>query len=201
MPFDTVEYFKIGLFPILFLHGPLLYIYVSSLTSENFKINRTVVYHAIPTIVIFIQRSLGNPVSINSSPNLTENPAYIYNDIYFTLLVISLITYWLLSINLIIRHRKNIPYYFSNYTSKNTLNWLILLEVLFFFFIVAQMFVSYMEKLLDTELNEITHLQTNLAIFTFLLVFVGINQTAIYSQSRETLEDSMKKNTPDNPEP
>ena len=163
LPFDTVEYFKVGLFPILFLHGPLLYLYVSSLTNESFKIKWTVALHATPTLVIGIQRLLGNPVSINSSPNLLENPAYIYNNIYYTLLIISLIVYWVLSINLIIRHRKNIPYYFSNYTAKNTLNWLVLLIVLFFLFFVVQLFVSYIEKLLNTDLNELTSLH-NLGI-------------------------------------
>ena len=190
-PFDTVEYFKVGLFPILFLHGPLLFLYVSSLTNENFKIKWTALLHALPTVVILMQRTFGNQVSINSSSNLAENPAYIYNTIYYTLLIISLVVYWVLSIDLIIKHRKNMPYYFSNYTAKNTLNWLILLVVLFLLFFVAQLFVSYVEKLMNTKFNEITSLHVNLTIFTYLLIFVGINQTAIYNKGRTSLEDSM----------
>ena len=198
LPFDTVEYFKVGLFPILFLHGPLLYLYVSSLTNENFKIKWLALLHALPTIVIGLQRTFGNQVSMNSSSNLAENPAYIYNTIYYTLLIISLVVYWVLSIDLVIKHRKNIPYYFSNYTAKNTLNWLILLVVLFLFFFVAQIFVSYVEKLLDTEINEISSLHINLTIFTYLLIFVGIHQTAIYKQRKTTLEESIRINNPDN---
>ncbi|HKI90584.1 MAG TPA: hypothetical protein VKA38_16275, partial [Draconibacterium sp.] len=170
LPFDTVEYFKIGLFPILFLHGPLLYIYVSSLTNETFKITWKTALHSLPVFIIGIQRSFGNQVSMNSSPNLLENPQYIYNNIYYTLLIISLVIYWILSIDLIIKHRKNIPYFFSNYTARNTLNWLVLLIILFLVLFVSELFISYIEKLLNTEFNELTSIHVNLTIFTFLLI-------------------------------
>lgn len=182
LPFDTVEYFKIGLFPILFLHGPLLYIYVSSLTNETFKITWKTALHSLPVFIIGIQRSFGNQVSMNSSPNLLENPQYIYNNIYYTLLIISLVIYWILSIDLIIKHRKNIPYFFSNYTARNTLNWLVLLIILFLVLFVSELFISYIEKLLNTEFNELTSIHVNLTIFTFLLIYFGINQTAIYKR-------------------
>jgi AraC-like DNA-binding protein len=189
LPFDTVEHFKIGLFPILFLHGPLLYIYVSSLTNEKFKIKWKTALHSVPMFVVGIQRSLGTQVSMNSSPNLMENPTYIYNNIYYTLLIVSLIIYWTLSIDLILKHRKNIPYFFSNYTAKNTLNWLILLIVLFLVLLVAELFVTYIEKLLNASILEGLSLHTNLTIFTFLLIFFGINQTAIYKKQRMNLEE------------
>jgi AraC-like DNA-binding protein len=189
LPFDTVEYFKIGLFPILFLHGPLLYLYVSSLTNENFKLTWKDSLHSLPVFIIGIQRSLGTQVSMNSSPNLSENPHYIYNNIYYTLLIISLVIYWILSINLIIKHRKNIPYFFSNYTARNTLNWLVLLIILFLVLFVTELFISYIEKLLNTKFSELTSIHVNLTIFTFLLIFFGINQTAIYKKQRTDLEE------------
>ncbi|MDP2159745.1 MAG: hypothetical protein Q8K02_04640, partial [Flavobacterium sp.] len=34
LPFQVVDYFKPGIFPQLFLFGPLLYLYLSSLTIE-----------------------------------------------------------------------------------------------------------------------------------------------------------------------
>lgn len=198
LPFDTVEHFKIGMFPILFLHGPLLYIYVSSLVAENFKLKWKDALHSLPVFIIGIQRSLGNQVSINSSPDLTENPYYIYNNIYYALLIISLIIYWILSIELIVKHRKNIPYYFSNYTAKNTLNWLILLIVLFLILFVVEMFISYIEKLLNAHFSEFSSIHINLTIFTFLLIFFGIKQTAIYKkQSINLIEADLTSKTSD----
>ncbi|QGY44067.1 helix-turn-helix domain-containing protein [Maribellus comscasis] len=196
LPFDTVEYLKFGVFPILFSHGPLLYLYVNSLVNENFKLNWKHLLHTLPIFIIGIQRSLGNQVSMNSSPDLSENPNYIYNNIYYALLIISVVTYWILSIQLILKHRKSIPYFFSNYTAKNTLNWLILLIVVFLFLIVIELFISYIEKLMNTKFTELSSIHINLTIFTFMLVFFGIKQTAIYKKQKISLSDSVKtKNT------
>ncbi|MCG6187257.1 helix-turn-helix domain-containing protein [Maribellus maritimus] len=146
--------------------------------------------HALPIFIIGIQRSLGNQVSMNSSSDLSENPSYIYNNIYYALLIISVVTYWILSIQLILRHRKNIPYFFSNYTAKNTLNWLILLIVVFLFLIVIELFISYIEKLMNTKFTELSSIHINLTIFTFMLVFFGIKQTAIYKKQKVSLTES-----------
>ena len=199
LPFDTVEYFKVGVFPILFLHGPLLYLYVSSLTNEKFNIKWKTLAHSAPVFIIGIQRTFGTQVSMNSSPNLSENPYYIYNNIYYTLLIISLVIYWILSIDLIIKHRKNIPYYFSNYTARNTLNWLILLIILFLVLFVTELFISYIEKLMNTKFSELTSIHVNETIFTFLLIFFGINQTAIYKQQKVYTVPEANKNL-DGPE-
>ena len=190
LPFDTVEYFKIGIFPILFLHGPLLYLYVCSLTNENFKLTWKDGLHALPVFIIGIQRTFGAQVSMNSSPNLTENPLYIYNNIYYTLLIISLVIYWILSLDLIIKHRKSIPYFFSNYTARNTLNWLVTLIILYLVFFVIELFVTYIGKLLNTEFSFLANLHVNETIFTFLLIFFGINQTAIYNRKKITPEET-----------
>lgn len=191
LPFDTVEYFKIGVFPILFLHGPLLYLYVSSLTNENFKLTWKDGLHALPVFIIGIQRTFGTQVSMNSSPNLTENPSYIYNNIYYTLLIISLVIYWILSLDLIIKHRKNIPYFFSNYTARNTLNWLVTLIILYLVLFVIELFFTYIEKLLNTEFSFLANLHVNETIFTFLLIFFGINQTAIYKRQKITSDETL----------
>lgn len=190
LPFDTFDSFNIGVFPILFLHGPLLYYYVSSLTNENFKLKWSVSLHAIPFFVIEIYRFLGNAVSVNSSSDLTENPNYIYNNIYFSLLIISLITYWVLSLNLILRHRKSIPYNFSNYTGRNTLNWLMFLMSLFLIFFISDIFISNIEKLTNTIFVKISSLHVNLTIFVFILIFFGIKQSVIYKKQETAFENS-----------
>jgi len=119
-----------------------------------------------------------------------ENPNYIYNNIYYTLLIISLVIYWILSLNLIIKHRKNIPYFFSNYTARNTLNWLVTLIILYLVLFVIELFVTYIEKLLNTKFSFLANLHVNETIFTFLLIFFGINQTAIYNREKITPEET-----------
>ena len=62
LPFDTLDFLNIGVFPILFLHGPLLFLYVSSLTNEKFILKWSVALHTIPFFVIEIYRSFGHSV-------------------------------------------------------------------------------------------------------------------------------------------
>ena len=188
LPFEVVDYFKPGIFPIIFIFGPLLYFYVSSLTIEDFKLKLNHIWHLIPLALISIHRSTIDAVSVSSSTNIAENPAFIFNKIYFILLIISTFIYWIFSVKLILIHRKNIPFYFSNYTSKNTLNWLVFVVLIFLLFFVAQLFVSSIEKVFDTNLIKFPILFTNLTIFTFIMVFFGINQSVIYNSKKQNRE-------------
>lgn len=188
LPLEVVNYFKPGIFPIIFLFGPLLYFYVSSLTIEDFKLKLNHIWHLIPLTLISIHRSTIDAVSVSSSSNLAENPAFIYNKIYFVLLIILTFIYWIFSVKLILIHRKNIPFYFSNYTSKNTLNWLVFVVLIFLLFFVAQLFVSSFEKVFDTNVIKFPILFTNLTIFTFIMVFFGINQSVIYNSKKQNRE-------------
>jgi AraC-like DNA-binding protein len=190
LPFEVVNYFKPGVFPILFLFGPLLYFYVGSLSIEDFKLKLNHIWHLIPLALISIHRSTIDAVSVSSSSNLAENPAFIFNKIYFVLLIISMLVYWIFSVKLISIHKKNIPFYFSNYSSKNTLNWLIFVVLIFLLFFVAELFVSSFEKMFDINLIKFPILFTNLTIFTFIMVFFGINQSAIYKFNKKDVDSS-----------
>lgn len=184
LPFEVVDYFKPGIFPILFLFGPLLYFYVNSLVVEHFKLRWIHAFHVLPLIIIWVHRSFTDAVSVTSSSNLAENPSYIYNKIYYVLLIISLFLYWILSIRLILSHRKKIPYFFSNYSKNNTLSWLIFVVFIFLFLIVADRFLSSLQKVLGIAVFQFLSISSNLTIFTFIMVFFGINQTVIYKPRR-----------------
>ena len=193
LPFQVVEYYKPGIFPILFLFGPLLYLYLSSLTIENFKLKPVILLHGIPFLAVSIHRSMVSAVSITSSSNLSENPDYIYNKIYYSFFIISLLIYWLLSIKLVVQHKKNIPYNFSNYTPRNTLNWSILVLSLFLFFFIADFSMFYVRNVLQIEIPGISLLPFNLTVFTFIIIFFGINQTVIYPKNKNLENSSILK--------
>jgi AraC-like DNA-binding protein len=131
-------------------------------------------------IFIWIHRSFTDAVSITSSSNLAENPSFIFNKYYYVLLIISLLIYWIFSIRLILSHRKNIPYFFSNYSKNNTLTWLIFVVFIFLFLIVADRFLSSLQKVLGIAVFQFLSISSNLTIFTFIMVFFGINQTVIF---------------------
>jgi len=184
LPFEVVEYFKPGIFPIMFFSGPLLYFYVGSLAVENFKLRPRHLLHLIPFLFVAVHRSTIHGVPISSTPDLIENPNYLYNKIYYSLLLVSVFAYWLFGLKLIIRHRKKIPLYFSNYTNRNTLTWLICVQSLFLILFIASFLSFFITNVLGWGIIKYSMLTVNLTAFTFIMVYFGINQSAIYDREQ-----------------
>lgn len=184
LPFEVVEYFKPGIFPVVFLFGPVLYLYLSSLAVENFNLKPVLLLHVVPFFLICIHRTVVNVVPITSSSNLSENPHYVYNKVYYSLFIISLLVYWFMSLKLVVNHRKNVPFNFSNYTQKNTLNWSVFVLSLFLVFFIADFSLFYVTRVLQIKIQIISLLPVNLTAFTFIMILFGINQTVIYPKNR-----------------
>jgi AraC-like DNA-binding protein len=180
LPFEVVDYFKPGIFPLMFLFGPLLYIYLSSLTIEDFRLKPAYFMHLLPFIIVCLHRSIVDVVPITSSSNLSKNPSYIFNKIYYSIFILSLFIYWIFSLKLIYKHKKNLPYNFSNYNSRNTLNWSIFVLTLFLVFFIADFSMFYFSRVLSIKIPSIPLLPLNITLFTFIIIFFGLNQTAIY---------------------
>jgi AraC-like DNA-binding protein len=180
LPFQVVEYFKPGIFPILFLFGPLLYLYVSSLVVENFEIKPRLFLHLLPMFLVSAHRSVFNPVSIGATQATANSTQLLYNNIYYGLMVLSMLVYWFFSLKLILKHRKNIPNHFSNYSAKNSLGWLVSVLTLFLVLFITDFSLSLIDRVFDSELRRFPMLSLNLTIFTFIMIFFGINQSVIY---------------------
>lgn len=177
LPFEVVAYFKPGIFPLLFLLGPLLYLYVSSLTVETFQLTKRDFFHFVPLVIISLHRSAVVAVPILSP---ADDPLFRYNKVYYFLLLVTLSTYWMFTLTRILKYRRNIPLHFSNYTRTNSLTWLIFVLSFFLFFFLAD-FVRYFLKIaLAIEWTTFSMLPLNLTAFVFIMTFFGINQSAIY---------------------
>lgn len=184
LPFQVTDYFKPGIFPLLLMFGPLLYLYVNSLSVENFRLKPFMLLHLIPLVLVGIHRTIVSPVPIGGPTNSALNPMFFYNKIYYSLIVLSLLTYWIFSLKLILSHRKNIPNHFSNYTSKNSLGWLISVLTIFLVLFVLDFAMSFISRVLGFEIGRFSFLSLNLTIFTFIMIFFGINQSVIYKTPR-----------------
>lgn len=193
LPFEVVDYFKPGIFPFIFLLGPLLYFYISSLAVENFRLKPKHLLHISPLILVGIHRSITNPISFSSSFSEGRDTLSLYNQIYYYLLLLSLFTYCFFAIRVILNHRKKIPYYFSNYTRKNTLNWLIFVVFVFVILFLADFILSPIFNLFGQQLASIFPLTTNLTIFTFLMIYFGINQSSIYFKRKPKENSELNK--------
>lgn len=195
LPFQVIDYFKPGIFPLLFLFGPLLYLYVKSLATENFKLKWKDLLHLGPLLIVSLHRSISGPASISNIPE-QNTPQYIYNKVYYTLIVLSFLIYWIFSLKLLLAHHRKIPYQFSNYTSRNSLRWLAFVLSLFLVLFVADLVNSFIIRVLGIEIGRFSFLYQNLTIFTFIMIFFGINQNAIYKSKNHNSDPIL----PENPE-
>lgn len=187
LPFEVVDYFKPGIFPILFLLGPFLYFYVSSLTVEDFKPEITHLFHLIPLAAVSVHRSTTSVIPIMSA---SDNPLFVYNKIYYFLFVLSLIFYWFISLMLILKFRKRIPLHFSNYTRNNSLTWLLFVLTFFLLFFMGDFVRQFIRMAWEIELASFSLLPLNLAVFVFIMIFFGINQSVIYQpMNRKVVSD------------
>lgn len=178
LPFEVVTHFKPGIFPVLLLFGPLLYFYLQSLTIEDFRLKPRQLLHLLPLLLVSLHRSVTPAVPITSS---SENPLYVYNKVYYAILILSLFYYWLSGLKLVLKHRKNIRLHFSNYTRANSMSWLALVLSLFLVLFMVDFTRFFFHKVWQLEVPSLFLLPVNLTIFVFIMVFFGINQSVIYT--------------------
>ena len=198
LPFEVVDYFKPGIFPVLFLLGPLLYFYVSSLTVEDFKPTFKHLFHLIPMAAISIHRSTTSVVPIMRS---SEDPLFVYNKVYYFLFVLSLVFYWFISLMLIVKFRKRIPLHFSNYTRNNSFTWLLFVLTFFLLFFMVDFVRQFIRIAWDIELTSFSLLPLNLAAFVFIMIFFGINQSVIYRPLNRKVESAIPDENTESSEP
>ena len=170
-----VQYFKPGVFPLLFLFGPFLYFYVRSLVTENFQFRPIHLLHLLPFLSISMHRVFTDPITYSFTQTPSEGP--LFNAVYYILMLISILTYWVICILLILSHRKNILNHFSYRSARITLNWtwmMVLLNMaLFIFPLLVNNFSQ--TKLVNSDIYHF-----NLAIFSYLLTLFGLRQPVIF---------------------
>ena len=144
---------------------------------ENFRLTYLDFLHLMPVIAISLHRSTVAVVPIRSA---ADNPLFIYNKVYYFLLILTLFIYWIFSLTRIFKYRKKIPLQFSNYTRSNSLTWLLFVLSFFLLFFMADFVRFFLKMALDIEWKSFSLLPLNLAAFVFIMIFFGINQAVIY---------------------
>lgn len=173
-----------------FLYGPLIYVYSRTLTSCDNRPVKHRLMHWLPAVAFF-------PVILVlwQSHNTEQFNGYLFNlshqvylegtDIVQTFLsLISVLTYMILSLQLLHRHGRNIQAQFS-YREKFSLHWLrnLLLCLL-------ALYAGYIVMLFTPDIvwqgvnlsNQILYLAMVLIIFTW--EYFGLHQPEIFSSAR-----------------
>lgn len=180
LPGGLVVYTKIGFIPFFMLSGPVFYFYVQSLIVPNFRFQAKDGWHALPFGAVAIFRLVFFPESVSTATFSTlKDKSVIWGVII--LIAFSIVIYWIATVVLLLRHRRNMLNFFSNRSEKRSLNWvpLFMLATLFShaLFFSAPFFSSSFSSL---ESMDFWLQHFNMALLGYLLLVFGLIQPIIF---------------------
>jgi AraC-like DNA-binding protein len=178
------------LLPLPVLHGPLLYLYVSSVTAESRLNWKQIIPHFIPFVLLVVLAIPFYTLSATEKLQVFENNGAGYEwymMIQIFLIMIVGLGYVLLSLVRIHRYRARIRDWFSNIEKKN-LRWLEYLSI-------GLGIIWFLVMLFDEEV-----IFTGVALLVMFIGYFGINQLPIF-YGGPRIDDSAPTNTdlPDSP--
>jgi AraC-like DNA-binding protein len=169
---------------IPFTYGPLLYLYVKFLTTENPKFKWQYWLHLIPFIAVFTSAIVfhGRPV-IKLDNFFSNDPFLSFRLIYGLSFFISITTYSIIAFVLIRRHEKNVKQLFSYTSARITLSWLKLISIGFYVTYVLVFIVGVyviFKKELPYDPTIVSYF--GLTFFAFAFSSYGIKQPGIFNE-------------------
>ena len=152
--YDTFRNTKINYWLIAFEFsvGPLLYLYVKSVTTSGFKLAKEHIYHFIPQIIYVIYKLclIGYDASQPGFSD-TQNGVMMesfemqyFNPFYVLLTNVQMILYLAFTVQLFGKYRAKIKHFYSN-TFKLELNWLatfLAIYILLYIYSLLQMLIN-----------------------------------------------------------
>lgn len=177
--------YEIPFLVIPLVYGPLLFLYVRTLISEEPKLNWIDLAHFTPFILFlglaFLFRTVPDE---NSSLPVWAHPTRLAKMIYELLIFASFTTYSIIVYVLLTRHRKAIREEFSYSSGKITLTWLL--------FVSITVYASYLLTFLSAGVQMLVirlpfdpkiFSFTGLTLFSFAFSFYGHRQAQIFSRA------------------
>lgn len=191
LPQGMVAYFKAGFLPLVLLYGPLLFFYVKSLISENFSFRWEHAWHLAPFVFLGVARIFLYPQSFEFSQYLSGTLNRSGAGILLVLFL-SLTGYWLATLFVLAKHRRNLLNHFSYKSQKLALDWIWLIMLIF---IVNQLLGYFAPSLKDyfrdQQQASFWLFQFNLALFSYLLTIFGLLQRIIFPGKKISSESNV----------
>lgn len=157
--------------PLILLHGPLLWLYIKTLTQQEFRFSPKHLLHLVPFILMLIQHTLDfyvlSPQQKIAIATDESFKSYINYPIFMLIVVLSPLCYFIWGIRLIKRYDHQLKNYFSRLNDIN-LSWLqtLLLASIVFYFIVGGIF------LINTLVPFVTFNKLQMICFSFSTVYI-----------------------------
>lgn len=186
--FTKYQLFSASFISLLLLHGPFLYLYISSLTDDKFRISWKNLIHFTPFVLFNLYILLASffphyaqKISLDHSENI-HGTAYLFN-LFLILTVLSGPIYILLTIRLFKKLDINI---FNNFSASEnvSLDWMrkliytfgVVWTVLMIFTTIHHVFGLFSWSFCTNGLF------LSLSVFILLIGFLGLNQKEIFVQ-------------------
>ncbi len=156
--------------PFPFLHGPFLYLYILFLSAQQ-RYRWRYLIHFIPAVVVLMILTFVLPdVFVRTQSEIKILPQF---EAFFQILVVAIIlsglTYVVLSLRLLHAHRRNIIGQLSN-TDRITLNWIR--------YLILGMSAIWVVVIFSDSPQT---LYTVVALFIFFIGYFGIRQVGVFS--------------------
>lgn len=172
--------------PFILLVGPLLWLYIESLTNQTFRLKGTHLLHATPfvslVILLFVRMFLlPDSVKIEMDQSEAFKKDFIF-PLVVTMIALSNVGYTVWGLFLIKSYRKRIKTYFSDIDELD-LSWLrfLLLSALIFLASISLLYiVDSMLKLMTYELLQVIGFSIA-SVFVMVLGFFGLRQGSRFS--------------------
>jgi len=182
-PVPIIDYFRPGLFPIFLCFGPFLMLYIKSVTFENYRFSKAELIHFLPFVLVVLHRSFSEPVNFGPGGGFDfRNEGQIINFVYFSLTTLSISVYTVLAFIMIRKHKSNLSNIYSYRSSRNTLNWLRIISLMFLLIFTINFVVQYFGLILSDDLVFMSFQSIGVVLFILMASFFGVNQDLIYSE-------------------
>lgn len=184
--FDNFHILSASFISLLLLHGPFLFLYISSLADINFKMNQTKLIHFAPFVLfnLFLLIASQYPeisegIRLNHTHGM-HKPVWVFN-LFLISVVLSGPFYFILSILSLKRLDVNIFNNFSTLENVN-LSWLRKLIYTFGFIWTALMIFATIHHVFNMfSWIVCTHgLTLSLSVFIIIIGYLGLKQKEIF---------------------
>ncbi len=166
-----------------FLFNPAIYLYILSLTRQEFRLKWTQLLHLLPYVVFestaYLIREAG------SIRDFLERDATLWFRTAFAVCsFISWVVYSLLSILKVHRHRMNLMHEFSTLDSYKMITWLLFLLVFYIVMWMGSIAMGLANYFTGKEDLIPVFTYSVLLLLTFILGFYGLKQQTIFARNQ-----------------
>ncbi len=171
--------------PLPLVHGPFLYLYVSTLTNQLSKRGFWQFAHFVPPFLMYLYLIHFFILPASEKIEIMKSGGegyYVFNTIKLILIILSGIGYVTMSQILLHRHRKNIKDQFST-IEKINLNWLqnVVIGIGFIWVVVLSVNFFPAEFFKSSQVDSDIFVFTAVVLFVCFLGFFGLKQTNVFA--------------------